>query len=128
MRTRFPYLHYDREDGCDDVVRTLRVEENLDALLHHHTFNKLDFLQLHGVSVRAHARGLRNDTCITHYAFGAARFPVGNAGDQLGPYLTGTHNKGREGEGVTHDLPLHNLLTGLLVLHTFVDTITILLS
>ena len=67
----------------------MMVEENLDNLLEHHTFSKLDFLQLHNQSVRSYAQNLQNQTCITHYAFNAAKFPVGNAGDQLGPYLTG---------------------------------------
>ena len=90
MKARFPHFHFHR-DHYDAAVREIMVEENLDNLMEHHTFNKLDYLYLTNQTVEEQGSRAQNNTCITHYLWGeGATFPIGNWGDVLGPYITGT--------------------------------------
>ena len=53
MREKFPHFHFDR-NHYDRVVRRVMIEENLDNLIEHNTFNKLDYLFLTNQSIQIH--------------------------------------------------------------------------
>ena len=69
---------------------SLEKKRNIHYLLEHNVLNSLDVVLLNKSSVYLHGRVfVRKSSCIHIYAFDSGRWPTGNWGDQLGPYITG---------------------------------------
>ncbi len=92
-RNYFQHLRFEESYASDDARQVeLWQEENLDRLIQRHTLNAYDVMTLERKSMTSFGNLLtRNGSTPAHiFAYVTDGFPVGNVGDTLGPYLTGT--------------------------------------